>query len=450
MQITYIPYFLSTALQDCLQLSLERQLHHKPCVLMTTSEKEKLSNTLNRQFRKTEKGTFSNGNLLFHSNNMHECRKMKRLKTHRERNLIRGCGQKASKSSLQHHRCHHLSSKDMAHCRSCCHAGCHHPSRRDVSSSNVIPLSQEPSIITENRLIGHQGLFNHEVKSIAIDRLLREQQKIEKSKVQGKRSATPHLSSASQAHSPSCIIECMVGDTEKPVLFEDKSDEASKTCDGLGGKEKDNIQGLAHTPENIPQRVLPELSPESLTNSTQINDGTSKSKKGKHVTSVKGSETRVKSTAEGENTKIDKNAKETISSLESPLKNQECPGIHTQTQSRSSVKPFSHNSATFDLHHRERDPLCGTSHSVCALAADLCHSLKFPFLKKRSLVEESRQALLEALQERHGPQLQENLLEVWSCLRFDSNVKKGSLHQEETIVDQDETFPKGTLIESKQ
>lgn len=346
-----------------------------------TSKKEMLSNIFSKPFKNLH---------VFHLNKMHQCHKMKRLKSHRERNRIRGYGKKTSKCSSQHHHCRHLSRKDITHFHSCCHSGCHRSSRRDTSTSSVIPVSQEPNIITESRLIGHQGLFNHEVKSIDIERLLGEQQKMEESKEQEKKKATPHPCSASWVPFPFCVIDCMVGDTEK---LEDKSDEASKAHNEVGDKEKDPIQGLAHTLEQSPQQFLSEVSTESckstfLTDhSTQIKDEMGKSRKTKHVTSVKDS----------------------------------------------------NNS------HRRRDPHCSVSQSVCAVAAGLCRSLKFPFLKKRSLVEESRRVLLNALQERHGPQLQENILRVCSCLSFDSNVTKGSLNQEETTVDQDE----GMHVETK-
>lgn len=59
-------------------------------------------------------------------------------------------------------------------------------------------------------------------------------------------------------------------------------------------------------------------------------------------------------------------------------------------------------------------------------------------MKKRSLVEESRRVLLDALRERHGAQLQENMLRVRSCLSFDSSVTKASLNQEESPADHGE------------
>lgn len=378
---------------------------------------------------------------------MHECRKMKRLKSHRERNQIRGYGKKTSKCSSQHHHCRHVSRKDMAHFQSCCHGGCHHSSRRDSSSSSVIPVSQEPNIITESRLIGHQGLFNHEVKSIDIERLLGEQQKMEKSKPQEKKKATSQPCSASRVPFRSCVIDCVAGETEKMVLFEDKWGEASTARDEVGDKKKDLIQGLAHTLEQGPRQVPPELSSENckstfLTDrSTQIKDETVKNRKTKHVTSVKDGETQSMSNADYNTS--DKNAKETISSVEQTPKNQGWPGLHTQTRSPSPVKPSSSNGTNNNC--RRTDPHCSVSPSACELAARLCRSLKFPFLKKRRLVEESRQALLKALQERHGPQLQENILRVCGCLSFDSTVTKRSLNQEGTTVAQDE----GMHVETK-
>lgn len=431
MQVSYHPLFLSHSTSGLPAVIFRKnQLQHKPCVPITTSEKEKLSNV----FSKPLKNLY-----LSHFNKMHECRKMKRLKSHRERNQIRGYGKKTSKCSSQHHHCRHLARKDMAHFHSCCHGGYHHSSRRDASSSSVIPVSQEPNIITESRLIGHQGLFNHEVKSIDIERLLDEQRKMEKSKAQEKKKAMSHPCSASRVPFPFCVIDCMAGDTEKLVLFEDKPDDASKADDEVGDKEKDRIQGLAHTLEQR-QKGLPELSSESCKStfltecSAQIKNEAVESRKTKHFTSVKDRETQLMSNVN--NNTSDKNAKETISSLEQTPKNQVLPGLHTQTSSLSPVKPSSSNSG--NNNHRGRDPRCGVSQSVCAVAAGLCRSLTFPFLKKRSLVEESRRVLLNALQERHGPQLQENILRVCSCLSFDSNITKGSLNQEETTVDQDE------------
>lgn len=376
---------------------------------------------------------------------MHECRKLKRLKSHRERNQIRGCGKKDPKFCSQHQQCHHLSSKDMTHFHSCCH----HSSRRNAPSSSTVAVTKEPSVITENRLIGHQGLFNHEVKSIDIERLLSEQRKMEKSKLE--ETNTPQWSSASHG--------CMAGDTEKLVLFGHKEFGASKSHDELCDKEKGKIKGLAPTLEDRPHQVLSEpssescKSPFSANHSNQIKVRTVKIRKAQHLTSVRDRETKLLSTAQREETKTsDRNANETVSSEECTPKNQECPGLHSQPYSLSPVEPpRSRSAGNVDLHHTSREPDCSVAQSVGTLAAALCHRLKFPFLKQRSLVEESRQVLLNTLQERDGPQVQENLLQGRSCYNFDSSGKKGALQQEEATADQDEAKgPKGMLVHSKQ
>ncbi|XP_011604240.2 proline-rich protein 19 isoform X2 [Takifugu rubripes] len=398
---------------------------------MTSSEKQKY-NIFNKQFKNTEKSTFKDGKHFSNFHNMHECRKLKRLKSHRERNRIRGCGKKAPKFCSPHRQCRHRSSKDMAYFHSCCH----HSSRRNAPSSCTAAVTKEPSVITESRLIGHQGLFNHEVKSIDIERLLSEQRKMERSKLA--ESTAPHWSSASRGS--------MAGDTEKLVLFEHKDVGASKSHDELCDKEKGKSQRLAPTLEDRPHQVPPEpssescKSPSSANHSDQVKVRRVKLRQAQHLTSVKDRETQLLSTAQRQETKTsDRNANETVSSEECTPKNQECAGLHSQTYSLSPVRPPSSRSAeNVDLHHTSGEPGCSVAPSVGTLAAALCHRLKFPFLKQRSLVEESRQVLLNALQERDGPQVQENLLQGWTCYSFDSSGEKAALHQEEATADQDE------------
>ncbi|XP_038848744.1 proline-rich protein 19 [Salvelinus namaycush] len=99
--------------------------------------------------------------------------KTKRLKTRKQRSQVSRGG-----SNSRSHQ--HQSSKEKDHCHGCCQSSSRPPPRRDAPLARVFPAGQEPSIITNNRLIGHHGLFNHEVKSIDIERLLSEQRKLEK------------------------------------------------------------------------------------------------------------------------------------------------------------------------------------------------------------------------------------------------------------------------------
>lgn len=361
---------------------------------------------------------------LIHCSKTHGHLKMKRLKSHRERNQMRGYGKKASKSKSHHHHCHGQTSKDTAHFHNCCHSHC--PSRRDAPFPYVVPAAQEPSIITDSRLIGHQGLFNHEVKSIDIERLLSEQRKLEKSgqEVQEKNNAASRPSSTSHIPSPFCTNDCLGGDTDVAMPFEKKADPATKTHDNLREKEKKNSQGSDLTPEQRPQQ------------------------------SEKGKESQQTSTVDRENFKtLNKKVKgHLISTLEHTPNNQESPVHHTQAHSLSPspLKLSSSNTAdSFDIHHRREDPDC-VSQSVSAVAAGLCDCLQFPYLKRRSLVAESREVLLKALRERHGPQLQENLLQVQRCLSFGTDPAEEVQDQEPTIVHQDELLPTGRHLNTRQ
>ncbi|KAJ8388827.1 hypothetical protein AAFF_G00125830 [Aldrovandia affinis] len=94
--------------------------------------------------------------------------KMKRLKTRKERSQMReGRGQKHIDPHC-FHQCRRENKLD------CYHSCSHSRPLRPPSKENVLTMAehgQEPCIITDGRLIGHRGLFNHEVKSVDIERL---------------------------------------------------------------------------------------------------------------------------------------------------------------------------------------------------------------------------------------------------------------------------------------
>lgn len=97
-------------------------------------------------------------------------RKTKRLRSRKERSQTRG-GKDGRK--VKTGRCHPDGGLDVGHLHGCCR----HGRRRDGASPPPPPLcealapTQEASVITGARLIGHRGLFNREVKSIDIERL---------------------------------------------------------------------------------------------------------------------------------------------------------------------------------------------------------------------------------------------------------------------------------------
>lgn len=426
------------------------------------SDNRKIRNVLNKQLKTTDKSCCSVNRLtadckcLNHHSKTDGQHKMKRLKSRKERSQVRGGGKEASKTKSHHHYCRRQSSKDMTHFHNCCQSSCHCPPRRDALFPNVVPAAQEPSIITDSRLIGHHGLFNHEVKSIDIERLLSKQRKLEKSgnQVQEKNKATSHPSSTSHFPSPLSTDDLLGADADKVMPFERKAAPAMKTHNDCWGTEKKVSQGSDVTPGQRPQQQL-DLSSGSFksifsSKHSSLDVVIIKSRKTNPVVSEKGRESQLTPAVDRENVKtLNKKVKgHVISTLEHTPKNQESP-VHQTRAHGLSPSPLqlssSHTADIFDIQHRRQDPDC-VSESVSAVAAGLCDSLQFPLLRRRNLVAESRGVLLKALQERHGPQLQENLLEVQRCLSFGTDPSKEVQDQEPTMIDEDELRPKGRRL----
>ncbi|KAJ0000036.1 hypothetical protein NQD34_011878, partial [Periophthalmus magnuspinnatus] len=131
--------------------------------------------------------------------------RMKRLRTRKERNQIRD-----ERKSCHHYYNHHTS-KDVCYVHQCCHSSLD-------AFTNIVPVAHEPSVITDSRLIGHHGLFNHEVKSIDIERLLSEQRKLDKSeKLQEKNNLEFANPSAKET-------ECLLDSTNEEAVISNKKD----------------------------------------------------------------------------------------------------------------------------------------------------------------------------------------------------------------------------------
>ncbi|XP_068568974.1 proline-rich protein 19 isoform X2 [Cebidichthys violaceus] len=366
--------------------------------------------------------------------------RMKRLRSRKERSQMRAGGKGASKSKTHHHHhCHRQRSKDMAYFQNCCHSSCHCASRRNAPFPNVIPVPQEPSIITDRRLIGHHGLFNHEVKSIDVERLLSEQRKLGKSGRQGQEKNNSSSRPSSTSHVPSLFVthHLLGADTDEVLPFKEKT--AHANC---RKKEEKISQGSDLTPGQRPQKKL-DLSSErfkSVSSSKHSSDVVIiKSKKTKPLMSEKGKDSQLTPTVVKENVKIlNRKAKGHISSVEHTPKNQESPVHQTQARGLSPSPVLLSSSDTvdsFDIQRRRQDARCA-SKSVSAVAAGLCDCLQFPLLRRRNLVAESREVLLKALRERHGPRLQENLLEVQRGLSFGVDPTKKVQVQEPTMIDE--------------
>lgn len=307
--------------------------------------------------------------------------------------------------------------------------------------ARVFPAAQEPSIITDSRLIGHHGLFNHEVKSIDIERLLSEQRKLEKhgqhgaqKKKMGAFNPVPTSSHPSPCYSTS---DAGVADNTEGALNDNKADLITcntKTQEICQEKENSafqfNSQGSLNTPGQRPSRQL-DLSSENdnvIFSSTDCpsHELTTKSKKAKPVVSETERESLLTPSGKRKNMRpLNKKAKGQINThtLECTLKHQVPRHHETQTCGprpnplKLSSSPIAATSDSSDT-QQQISGLHSMSNSVSTLAARLSCSLQLPLLSRRHLAEEIREVLLQALRESHGPLLLENLLTVQRRLSF--------------------------------
>ncbi|XP_034410044.1 uncharacterized protein si:dkey-250k15.4 [Cyclopterus lumpus] len=406
------------------------------------SDKEKILTVFSKQLKIKDKNPCSvnrfttDCNCLNHYSKIDVQHKIKRLKSRKERSRMRAGGKEASKSKSHHHpHCHSQISKDMTYFQNCCPCA----TRTNALFPNVIPVAQEPSRITDSRLIGHHGLFNHEVKSIDIERLLSEQRKLGESRQQGreKNNSTLHPSSTSHVPSPFFTNDLLGAGTAEVLPFENNS---AHDCQK---KEEKISQGSDITPGQRPQKPI-DLSSEHFKSILSFKHSSCdveiiKSKKTKPLMSEKVRESLLTPPVVKEHVKtLNRKAKgDMIATVEHTSKNQESPDHQTQAQglSPSPVQlSSSHTVDSFDTQQRSKDARCA-SKSVSVVAASLCDCLQFPLLRRRNLVAESREVLLKALRERHGPQLQENLLEVQRGLGFGFEPTKKVQVQEPTMMD---------------
>ncbi|XP_026173117.1 proline-rich protein 19 [Mastacembelus armatus] len=402
--------------------------------------KEKILNLFNKQSKITEKNCCSVNRFTADCFNQYSKtdgqHKMKRLKTRKERSHMRGGGQEASKTKSHHPHCCWQSRKDMACFHNCCYSRCPCSSKRNAPFPNAIPATQEPSIITDNRLIGHHGLFNHEVKSTDIERLLSDQRKVEKSgqQLHKENHAVSDPSSTLLIASPLSHNDLLGANTNRVVPFEKKADPATNTHDECWEKKLSHGSDITSGQRPQQEPYLSSGSHKSIFSSKRSSHKEVKSKKPNSVVCDKDRKSLLSPPVE--NMKI----LNQISTFEHTPKKQEPPAQQNQAHGLHSSPPQISTSPTadsFDIQHRQ-DPN-HVFNSVSVMAARLCDSLHFPFLTRRNLATESREVLLKALQERHGPQLHENLLKVQQCLNFGTDlVAKTVQDQEPTVIVENE------------
>ncbi|XP_051574403.1 uncharacterized protein si:dkey-250k15.4 [Myxocyprinus asiaticus] len=149
--------------------------------------------------------------------NCNSTQRVKRLKTRKERNQIRGQERNGSHTCPQHSR---KEGSEKAQIHYCLHRHSFTSCARKVKAFAKPFSPQKPSIITEGRLTSIRGLFSHEIKSIDIERLVSEQIKRDKKSKEQRKQSMTHSTSPLPPQLPSVPDsgqDCTLDDAQEPL-----------------------------------------------------------------------------------------------------------------------------------------------------------------------------------------------------------------------------------------
>ncbi|XP_055083816.1 uncharacterized protein si:dkey-250k15.4 [Periophthalmus magnuspinnatus] len=376
----------------------------------TSSAKNKASKVFYRKIKPASKDTLSTGKVgadcrCGKCNKSESQHRMKRLRTRKERNQIRD-----ERKSCHHYYNHHTS-KDVCYVHQCCHSSLD-------AFTNIVPVAHEPSVITDSRLIGHHGLFNHEVKSIDIERLLSEQRKLDKSeKLQEKNNLEFANPSAKET-------ECLLDSTNEEAVISNKKDlETPRIFNYSKRQEKIMMESNGQVSDLTPgQRPKNNVISSTETNkndnfSDVVFTGINEAQPDAYANNSDSHQTPC---SFNENNK---------SILPRPM-----PSIaeHTPKKHASATNlllpssPMSGVSSSLITQQQNLDA-DSVAMSVKAIAASLCNSISFSLLRKKDLVAETRETLVKVLCQRHGTQLGSNIWKIKQWLySFDNDQEEGS------------------------
>ncbi|KAK7886860.1 hypothetical protein WMY93_026481 [Mugilogobius chulae] len=373
----------------------------------TSSAKDKASKVFYRKIKPTSKDALTTGKGGADSKcgkctKVESQHRMKKLRTRKERNQIRNGGKKEAPNNKScHHYYNHQTSKDISYVRQCCHT-------TQDALPNIAPVAHELSVITDNRLIGHHGLFNHEVKSINIERLLSEQRKLDRSeKQQGKSNPT-------FTNPPANETEYVLDSTNDEAVISNKSAlQSSKIYNTLKRRVKKTVESNSQGSDLTPGQ----RSRETLISSTETNKlenvVVTGIKETQPVISDINSDLHQTPCSFKENKKILPGSLPSI--IETTPKKLVPSADLSQVKQLTPLLQFSPpmEESSSNLNKQQEDlNTDAVAMSVKAIAASLCNSISFSLLRDKNLLTESREVLVKALRQRHGAQLKSNILKV--------------------------------------
>ncbi|KAK2903189.1 hypothetical protein Q8A67_007902 [Cirrhinus molitorella] len=137
-----------------------------------------------------------------HFNSSH---KVRRFKTRKERNHIRGLERNRNHPSFNHSR---REGAEKAHHPPAC-------SRKQRAFAKPF-IPQKPSIMTEGRLTSIRGPFSYEIRSIDIERLVSEQIKKDKQRKEQGKQPMMHITSPLPPSVPDSDLDCTLDEVQEP------------------------------------------------------------------------------------------------------------------------------------------------------------------------------------------------------------------------------------------
>lgn len=390
------------------------------------------------------------------NNQMEACssepQKMKRLKTIKQRNQIHE--QRTNRSNQRHPHCER-GSKDKGPCSGCQDCQCSRSlkfSRTEKPIAKPFP-SQKPSIITEGRLTSIRGLFSHEVRSVDIERLVKEKKyqkhNIKEGQAAGGNSFSP---SGLIAHTPPPAViseiseegvsECTNKDQTSKTL--EKTDclqsnidaTVSMTVQSAGGKYK---SAQAHQDTDNTTRSGSPSDQKGIQEAVILSSSESEPVHKSFPTSVKVSlgDHNVIPKKQKTHDRKQNNKTTTVMDVQHVFVNTEGPVTPTGPHDfNSDALQFNRSPAIFmfssptmnteksamgNENQFRKSALSSKEEAVSRVSSSLCHSLSsFPLDRCCPLLSECRNTLLHHLQYRHGSQLQHNLHKLHSHISEES------------------------------
>ncbi|KAJ8289833.1 hypothetical protein GJAV_G00005850 [Gymnothorax javanicus] len=245
----------------------------------------------------------------------------------------------------------------------------------------MVDHEPEPCIITNGRLIGHRGLFNREVKSVDIERLVGDKMRTKRTVAAGghdggiEKFSAVALNSCLSLSPLSCVADVPPSNIPEEVLLQDEAER----------RQTDGSRGQSVSQRGRPQALKGDRdSPGSVAVDRPVEQHS------------------------------DTEAREHGGLCKKQQPSKDCRTLKFCAQSCKPDRSLGESATATGIRSSEgmEDRLLSWADDCATVAARLCSALQLPLLCRRNLLGESKEALLLTLQKTHGSLLTDNLLKL--------------------------------------